>query len=396
MTRTSDEGVPAAALRHVLDELPPAAHAFGYGSAVFAQPRVVADASDGTPPGAAPPRPSGAVVDCVLAVESPRAWHAANMARNPAHYAPHLRALGPSAVVALADRVGVGFHYNTLVPWPERAPNPRGFAAYKYGVVSVARLREDLRTWRDLFGAGRMQKPVLTVGDADAGVAADGAANLDAALALALLSLPETFDETRLHEELCAISYRGDVRLVFGAEAADKVASIAAGSAEGLRRLYADAMRSERVGAAVGLERVRGGDAADPRSRRTWGQDTSERARSALFRALPSRLLLGAEDDDARARRGGGGEGGAGERGTERGRADAKEEEEEEDAVAAAAAALARRRDGAGEVRARVAATVARGSRRQALASALATSPWNSVRYAASKLAKAAASRRFF
>jgi hypothetical protein len=144
------------------------------------------------------------------------------------------------------------------------------------------------------------------------------------------------------------------------------------------------------------LERVRGGDAADPRSRRTWGQDTSERARSALFRALPSRLLLGAEDDDARARRGGGGEGGAGERGTERGRADAKEEEEEEDAVAAAAAALARRRDGAGEVRARVAATVARGSRRQALASALATSPWNSVRYAASKLAKAAASRRFF
>ena len=42
MTRTSDGGVPAAALRHVLDELPPAAHAFGYGSAVFAQPRVVA------------------------------------------------------------------------------------------------------------------------------------------------------------------------------------------------------------------------------------------------------------------------------------------------------------------------------------------------------------------
>ena len=300
MTRTSDEGVPAAALRHVLDELPPAAHAFGYGSAVFAQPRVVADASDGTSP--APPRPSGAVVDCVLAVESPRAWHAANMARNPAHYAPHLRALGPSAVVALADRVGVGFHYNTLVPWPERAPNPRGFAAYKYGVVSVARLREDLRTWRDLFGAGRMQKPVLTVGDADAGVAADGAANLDAALALALLSLPETFDETRLHEELCAISYRGDVRLVFGAEAADKVASIAAGSAEGLRRLYADAMRSERVGAAVGLERVRGGDAADPRSRRTWGQDTSERARSALFRALPSRLLLGVPSRSIMAR----------------------------------------------------------------------------------------------
>ena len=314
MTRTSDEGVPAAALRHVLDELPPAAHAFGYGSAVFAQPRVVADASDGTSP--APPRPSGAVVDCVLAVESPRAWHAANMARNPAHYAPHLRALGPSAVVALADRVGVGFHYNTLVPWPERAPNPRGFAAYKYGVVSVARLREDLRTWRDLFGAGRMQKPVLTVGDADAGVAADGAANLDAALALALLSLPETFDETRLHEELCAISYRGDVRLVFGAEAADKVASIAAGSAEGLRRLYADAMRSERVGAAVGLERVRGGDPwRTPGADERGVMDTSERARSALFRALPSRLLLGAEDDDARARRGGGGEGARGSAG---------------------------------------------------------------------------------
>ena len=392
MTRTSDEGVPAAALRHVLDELPPAAHAFGYGSAVFAQPRVVADASDGTP--AAPPRPSGAVVDCVLAVESPRAWHAANMARNPAHYAPHLRALGPSAVVALADRVGVGFHYNTLVPWPERAPNPRDFAAYKYGVVSVARLREDLRTWRDLFGAGRMQKPVLTVGDADAGVAADGAANLDAALAPRCSPSPKPSTRPACTRN-CAPSPTAATCAWCSAR---RRRTKSRASPRDPPRGYADCTPTRCVRARRRRRRIgarRGGDAADPRSRRTWGQDTSERARSALFRALPSRLLLGAEDDDAR---GGGAAAAARGRGgarTERGRADAKEEEEEED-VAAAAAALARRRDGAGEVRARVAATVARGSRRQALASALATSPWNSVRYAASKLAKAAASRRFF
>ena len=47
-------------------------------------------------------------------MEDPLTWHAANLARNRRHYSA-LGSLGPGAVVALADRVGVGIHFNPFV-----------------------------------------------------------------------------------------------------------------------------------------------------------------------------------------------------------------------------------------------------------------------------------------
>ena len=126
-------------------------------------------------------------------MRSPLEWHAENMRRNPSHYAPHLRALGPAAVVAIADRVGVGVHFNTLVPWRGGADagatlGPGHATHYKYGVVSLDTLCDDLTEWRSLFLAGRMQKPVAALGPdaaraapARAAVAAAAAANLRAA-----------------------------------------------------------------------------------------------------------------------------------------------------------------------------------------------------------------------
>ena len=70
--------------------------------------------------------------------------------------------------------------------------------AIKYGVVSTSALLRDLWNWDSFYVAGRLHKPVLfLVRDADIDRAA--AANLDAALAAALLLLPARFTAKVLH-----------------------------------------------------------------------------------------------------------------------------------------------------------------------------------------------------
>ena len=110
----------------------------------------------------------------------------------PVWFVRRLSPRRPSSVTALADGVGVGIHYNTLIPW-RRQPNPGNFASFKYGVIGVDTLCQDLSGWRDMFVAGRMQKPVAALGEGveDRRVAAAADVNLRAALAAALLALPE-------------------------------------------------------------------------------------------------------------------------------------------------------------------------------------------------------------
>jgi translocator assembly and maintenance protein 41 len=159
-------------------------------------------------------------------VEDPLSWHAANLSRNRRHYSA-LGAAGPRAVVALADALGVGVHFNPFVRLDTQARAARSaqsrargrthahthvmripsFAlgaqaqartrthartrqtTIKYGVIGVPRLLSDLRSWDALYVAGRMQKPVATLA-ADARVSAAAEGNLRAALACALLLLP--------------------------------------------------------------------------------------------------------------------------------------------------------------------------------------------------------------
>ncbi len=58
-------------------------------------------------------------------MEDPRAWHAANLAHNRRHYSA-LGAGGAGAVVCVADRLGVGVHFNPFVRLgaQARAPSP--------------------------------------------------------------------------------------------------------------------------------------------------------------------------------------------------------------------------------------------------------------------------------
>ncbi len=74
----------------------------------------------------------------------------------------------------------------------------------KYGVVSLATLERDLRQWDSLYCAGRLHKPVLSLREHPAAAAAQ-AANLLAALRVALLLLPERFTtDVRGRQGWCA------------------------------------------------------------------------------------------------------------------------------------------------------------------------------------------------
>ena len=64
--------------------------------------------------------------------------------------------------------------------------------AIKYGVVSTSALLRDLWNWDSFYVAGRLHKPVLFL-VRDAAVDRAVAANIDAALAAALLLLPARF-----------------------------------------------------------------------------------------------------------------------------------------------------------------------------------------------------------
>lgn len=74
-----------------------------------------------------------------------------NIARNGEHYS-FLARLGHKRVAWLADMLGAGIHFNTLVHL--------GGGLIKYGVVSTASVLRDLSAWDRLYVAGRLHKPV--------------------------------------------------------------------------------------------------------------------------------------------------------------------------------------------------------------------------------------------
>ena len=217
---------------------------------------------------------------------------------------------------------------------------------------------DDLLHWRHLFLAGRMQKPVASLCTPDPDIAAAADVNLRAALAAALLVLPERFPIEDLHRVLCGLSYRGDVRVALGAEDARKIERIARGSAEALEQLYRPATNA-LADSPVALRPAE----ASGREGAWWGQDKGEGGRATLLAALPRRALSamgapsegGAEEAaEALARKGGD--------------------------VGAAAIAFAER-------------TVRWSSARQTFASALVTSPDKAARYVAAKVWKSVVSR---
>mmetsp|Transcript_41880 Transcript_41880/g.133674 ORF Transcript_41880/g.133674 Transcript_41880/m.133674 type:complete len:211 (-) Transcript_41880:318-950(-) len=160
-----------AEVSRILGQLPEVNHAFAYGSGIF-------------PQGSGLPTPSkDDMTDYIFAVECPRAWHTQNMELNRDHYTGLAR-LGGGVAAVIAERIGVGVHFNTLVPWEDKV--------IKYGVIGVGDLCRDLTLWETLYVGGRLHKPVLTLKE-DERVSRANRTNVRAATATSLLLLPERF-----------------------------------------------------------------------------------------------------------------------------------------------------------------------------------------------------------
>lgn len=85
---------------------PPVDLALAYGSGAIAQA--------GYDQSSSAPRDQP-MIDLILSVADPVAWHARNLEVNRGHYSSILAAAGPGAITSL-QRATAGVYYNTLVP----------------------------------------------------------------------------------------------------------------------------------------------------------------------------------------------------------------------------------------------------------------------------------------
>ncbi|SAL99186.1 hypothetical protein [Absidia glauca] len=191
----------------------PVRYAFAYGSGVFRQSGY--------------DEKSKPMMDFIFGVSHPGHWHSLNMQQNPHHYSS-LRLLGSNTVSKIQDDVGAGVYFNPYV-------EINGIVI-KYGVVSIDKLCRDLIDWDTLYLAGRMHKPVKILRD-DARVRLANQVNLTEAVRVALLTLPERFNEVELYEKIAGISYVGDFRMVVG-ENPNKVQNIVHSQLDHFHRLY--------------------------------------------------------------------------------------------------------------------------------------------------------------
>ncbi|RYR17249.1 hypothetical protein Ahy_B03g062018 isoform B [Arachis hypogaea] len=169
------------------------------------------------------------MTDFILGVSDPKQWHSENLRLNKNHYASWMVHLGGGKLITnVADRVGVGVHFNPFVTWNGKM--------YKYGVVRMFDLINDVLQWDKFYLCGRLQKPVHIVVD-NLDINSCNAVNLRAALSTALLLLPSEFSEADLYAKVCSLSYMGDLRMLF-AEDKNKVKKIVAGQFDLFHSMY--------------------------------------------------------------------------------------------------------------------------------------------------------------
>lgn len=223
------------ALRQVLWQFKaPIRYAFAYGSGVFTQSKKSGVSSETSPHPHAPEavlkwQTGGPkTLDFIFGVSYTQHWHSLNLTQHRDHYS-FLGSLGSSVVSRVQDSFGAGVYYNPYVVL--------NGMMLKYGVVNLDTLYEDLSEWRNLYLAGRLQKPVKILRD-DPRIRLANQINLISALRTALLTLPTSFTEQELYTKIASLSYIGDPRFAFGAEKPDKVANIVDNQIVNFRKLY--------------------------------------------------------------------------------------------------------------------------------------------------------------
>ena len=230
----------------ILSNLPPTAFSFAYGSAIIPQRNVVS---------------SSRMIDLILAVDDPIRWHHDNLQRNPAHYS-FISLMGANIVSATQTGFGAKVYFNTIM----------GSMPFKYGVVSVEDLVNDLVNWENLYVSGRMQKPIRWLSNPNMRLRKAMKSNINAASAAALLTLPEKFSESDLYAAITSLSYTKDIRTTLSMEAHTKVQDIVRMNMNRFRNMYSQ---------STGLQFIsRGRDGI-------WRRDIADSTQQQLLAALP-------------------------------------------------------------------------------------------------------------
>lgn len=171
-----------------------------------------------------------AMIDIVMSVDNPHQFHAQNLEMNPSHYSG-LKIVGSKLIAKYQDTFGSKVYFNTLVPIENNL-------MIKYGVISNKNLIIDLLDWKDLYVAGRLQKPVEIIRNSSSSKISGALdINLENAVRAALLLLPENFTKFEFYCTIASLSYNGDFRMIFG-ENKNKVPNIVKPQLENFENLY--------------------------------------------------------------------------------------------------------------------------------------------------------------
>ena len=283
-------------------QFPPCRFVAAYGSAVFHQPATLPTTDTATTAAASSSRvaPSASLtaappmLDLLLVVDDPLAFHSANLSAHPSHYS-FLRHLGGAATIASINALPAYLYYNTHVPVPDDeldSGSSQPPQLVKYGVISADRVTEDLTRWTQLYTAGRLHKPVRILQQSPE-LSPQLAANLSSALTVACYLAPASpqqhsqpgdggveVSEVELYTLLTSLSYMGDVRMGI-AEDPMKILRIVTGSHSHFQSLY-----SPHLAQCEWLE-----DADSGRDgMRRWRVRGSAVDRRRMVDALPSHL----------------------------------------------------------------------------------------------------------
>lgn len=214
------------------------------------------------------------VIDLAFCVEDADKWHAENLEKHSSHYSG-FRVFGSQFISSYQKKFAANVYFNTLVPLTDIGVN------VKYGVISKDDLERDLLDWNHLYFAGRLHKPVTEVVSPDENMRIALQQNLQSAFLVALLMLPEKFDDFELFHTISNISYSGDFRMIFG-ENKNKVKNIVGPQLKDFFKLYKPVLKSLSPYVAMGAEKKE--------NKIFFEQDKSVKAIEHHLKSMPSHM----------------------------------------------------------------------------------------------------------
>ena len=167
-------------------------------------------------------------MDMIFVVDNIKKWNKRNMLLHKQDYSTYTKAVFKITPKCLLTK-GTSVIYNVVTD--------RYQEDFKYGLIEEKRLLTDLYNWKHFYVCGRMQKPLHVIKGNNQ---IDRAIKYNRGMAL-LASLiildKEVITVQELLEQICMLSYSGDVRTLF-AENPNKVKNIVQGSYDQLKDIY--------------------------------------------------------------------------------------------------------------------------------------------------------------